>query len=110
MEAIDSYIENTGTGSGFSAENFAPLGAVIENCYITTVSGTGITLNYADGVARNCTVITTSGSGISGGTAINCYAFSNSGRGGIPKESKYFSFLQLPITAVQWLPLFVDRS
>ena len=75
----NSYIENTGTGSGFASDNFAPLGAVIENCYVSTVSGNGILLSYADGVARNCTVITTSGTAISGATAINCYAFSNSG-------------------------------
>ena len=75
----NSYIENTGTGSGFSAENFAPQGAVIENCYVSTVSGNGIVLSYADGVARNCTVITTSGTGIAGASCVNCYVFSNSG-------------------------------
>jgi hypothetical protein len=76
----NSRIENTGTGGGISTPNQNG-GALIENTYVKTVSGTGIALNYGNqgDTARGCTVITTSGTGISGATAINCYAFSNSG-------------------------------
>lgn len=75
----NSYIQNTGTGSCYSGENFAPSSAVIENCYLEAVSGTCISNSYALNIARNCTAITTSGSGITGGSVINCYVFSNSG-------------------------------
>jgi hypothetical protein len=77
----NSRIENTGTGGGYSTANING-GSVIENTYVKTVSGVAISLNYSNqgDTARDCTVITTSSNGIVGGTAINCYSFSNSGR------------------------------
>jgi hypothetical protein len=77
----NSRIENTGTGGGYSTANITG-GSVIENTYVKTVSGVAISLNYSNqgDTARDCTVITTSSNGIVGGTAINCYSFSNSGR------------------------------
>jgi len=75
----NSYLENTGTGGGFSAENFSPYFASIENCYIKTNSGTAYTLAYS-AQARNCTGISASGVAFSSGNVYDSYGFSNTHR------------------------------
>lgn len=72
----NSYLENTGTGSGFASENFSPSYASLENCYIKTNSGTSFVLSYS-AQARNCTGISVSGKAFEGGVAYDSYGFSN---------------------------------
>lgn len=80
LSVKNCYLQSTGTGGCFSGENFNPLSVIIENCHLEANSGFCISNNYSLNVARNCTAITTSGTAIGGGgTAIECYAFSNSG-------------------------------
>jgi hypothetical protein len=67
----NSYLENTGTGSGFSSENFSPSFASLENCYIKTNSGTSFVLCYS-AQARNCTGISESGNAFEGGYVYDC--------------------------------------
>ena len=96
----NSRIENTGTGGGYSTANING-GSVIENTYVKTVSGVAILLNYTNqgDSARNCTAITTSSNGIAGGTAINCYSFSNSG---IAIISNAFNCVATTVTGIAY--------
>ena len=96
----NSRIENTGTGGGYSTANING-GSVIENTYVKTVSGVAISLNYTNqgDAARNCTAITTSSNGIAGGTAINCYSFSNSG---IAIISNAFNCVATTVTGIAY--------
>lgn len=75
----NSYLENTGTGSGFAAENFSPSYASLENCYIKTNSGTSFVLSYS-AQARNCTGISESGKAYESGFVYDSYGFSNTYR------------------------------
>jgi hypothetical protein len=79
LRISNSYLENTGTGSCYSSYNFTG-GTTIENCYVKSVSGTAMFLNYPDSVIRNCTAISSTGvamGGQSGATAYDSFAFSN---------------------------------